>query len=71
MTNKMEECCYAVSFIQTVMYAEPRKLAAYAEYHYAQISSFWNSRLTSFVQGWLTIFDLMDEFIFEWGISQF
>ncbi len=53
------------------MYAEPRKLAAYAEYHYAQISSFWNSRLTSFVQGWLTIFDLMGEFIFEWGISQF
>jgi hypothetical protein len=32
----MVECCHTVSFMLTVAYAECRKLALYAECHYAQ-----------------------------------
>ncbi len=32
----MVECCYAMSFMKTVVYAEFRKLALYAECHYAE-----------------------------------
>jgi hypothetical protein len=32
----MVECCYPVSFMLTVMYSECRKLALYADFHYAE-----------------------------------
>ena len=34
--NIMVQCCYAVSYMQSAVYAERRKLALYAECHYAE-----------------------------------
>jgi hypothetical protein len=32
----MVQCCYVVSYMQSAVYAERRKLALYAECHYAE-----------------------------------
>jgi hypothetical protein len=41
----MAECCYAVSFMLTVVYAECRKLALYADCRYAECSGASNRNL--------------------------